>query len=85
MKDVLNIQVRNCQTSLPRILRIIHRQGFAVEHLVMTLSMDSKYMFVNAKLNCTDVPELLVKLLEKQTEVVSVESISGLSILLPAM
>lgn len=85
MKNVLSIKVKNQQTSLPRVLRIISRQGLKVENLVMSLSMDEKYLDINAKLDCINIPEQLVRLLEKQIEVESVDSTAGLNSLVMAI
>lgn len=85
MKNVLSIKVKNQQTALPRVLRIISRQGLKVENLVMSLSMDEKHLDISAKLDCLNVPEQLVRLLEKQIEVESVDSTAGLNSLVMAI
>ena len=85
MKNVLSIKVKNQQTALPRVLRIISRQGLKVENLVMSLSMDEKYLDISAMLDCLNVPEQLVRLLEKQIEVESVDSTAGLNSLVMAI
>ena len=85
MKNVLSIKVKNQQTSLPRVLRVISRQGLKVENLVMSLSMDGKYLDISARLDCINIPEQLLRLLEKQIEVESVDSTAGLNSLVMAI
>lgn len=79
MSDTLNIRVKNLQTSVPRVLRVIHRQGHNVQKMNMAVSMDPAFMDMVIELDCNDVPEQLVKLLQKQVEVESADSGSHLT------
>lgn len=81
MKDTLNIRIKNQETSLPRVLRVINRQGHSVQKLIMTMSRERTHMDLIIELDCLDVPEQLVKLLEKQVEVESADTASRLAAL----
>lgn len=81
MNDTLNICVKNQETSLPRVLRVINRQGYSVQKLTMTMSRERTYMDLIIELDCLDIPEQLVKLLEKQVEVESADTASKLEAL----
>lgn len=81
MNDTLNIRVRNLQTSVPRVLRVIHRQGHKMRKMYLEVAMDPTFMDLRIELECKEIPEQLIKLLQKQVEVESADSGSHLSAL----
>ncbi len=81
MNDTLNIRVKNLQTSVPRVLRVIHRQGHKLRKMKLEVSMDPVFMDMVVELDCKEIPEQLIKLLQKQVEVESADSTTHLAAL----
>ncbi len=73
MKGALKITMRNEATALPRILRLINRQGLSVRKLVMQPSEDVRSLELLVVLDCAEVSQQLVKLLQKQISVLVVQ------------
>jgi len=69
---VLKVVMRNEETALPRILRIINRQGLCLNKLVMQLIDDNKMLELYISLECIDEPLQLLKLVKKQVPVFAV-------------
>ena len=73
MNVEIKISTRNEITALPRVLRIILRQGFALRRLVMQPIDDESKLEFFVSVECAEPPVRLVKLLQKQILVLSVE------------
>lgn len=74
---VLRVVMRNEETALLRILRIINRQGFCLNKLKMQLIDDNKALELYISLECVEEPLQLVKLVKKQVPVVDVKLQDG--------
>ena len=69
----LKIMTRNENTALPRVLRIISRQGCVLKKLVLQPIEEEKVLELSVLIDCTEVPLRLVKLLQKQILVLDVK------------
>ncbi len=73
MTGILKVVMRNEDTALPRILRVINRQGFALRKLAMQPCEDERYLEIQMALDCPEIPLRLVRLLQKQVPVFAVQ------------
>ncbi len=73
MEGTLKIVMRNEATALPRILRVVTRQGLELRKLSMQPVGGGSSLEVLLALNSLDVPLQLVRLLQKQVCVASVD------------
>ncbi|MDR2006487.1 MAG: hypothetical protein LBP78_04505 [Acidaminococcales bacterium] len=62
----LKIITRNESTALPRVLRIVARQGCALKRLTLQPAADDTALELSLLLDCQEAPLQLVKLLQKQ-------------------
>ena len=60
------ITARNEATALPRVLRIVARQGCALKKLTLQPAADEAVLEIFLLLDCQETPLRLVKLLQKQ-------------------
>ena len=70
----LKIVTRNDNTALPRILRIVTRQGHCVKKLVMQPLADEAKLELMLSLEMVEMPLRLVKLLQKQIVVFDISA-----------
>ena len=70
----LKIVTRNDNTALPRILRIVTRQGHCVKKLVMQPLADEAKLELMLSLETVEMPLRLVKLLQKQIVVFDISA-----------
>lgn len=73
MNVELKIMTRNESTALPRVLRIISRQGCALKKLVLQPVEEERVLEISVLIDCHEVPVRLVKLLQKQILVIDVK------------
>jgi acetolactate synthase regulatory subunit len=69
----LKIMARNESTALPRVLRIVSRQGYALKRLTLQPTADEAALEIFLLLDCQEPPLRLVKLLQKQILVTEVK------------
>lgn len=69
---VLKVVMKNEDTALPRVLRVINRQNLRLNKLFMQVSDDNKALDLYLSLECIKEPLQLLKLLKKQVAVLDV-------------
>lgn len=74
MNVELKILTRNDNTALPRILRIVTRQGYCVKKLVMQPLADDSKLELLLLLDTGETPLRLIKLLQKQIVVFDIRA-----------
>ena len=73
MQEKVLLKVRNEATALPRVLRIITRQGAVMESLVVRTTEKGRLLDIELSLSIPGSADQLCKLLAKQVSVLSVE------------
>ena len=74
MNVELKILAKNDNTALPRVLRLVSRQGYCVKKLVMQPMDDDATLELFLLLDTNEMPMRLVKLLQKQIVVFDVQA-----------
>ncbi len=73
MQEKVLLKVRNEATALPRVLRIITRQGAVMESLVVRTAEKGRLLDIELYLSLPGSADQLCKLLAKQVSVLAVE------------
>lgn len=73
MQEKVLLKVRNEATALPRVLRIVARQGAMMESLVVRTLDNGRFLDIELYLSLPGNGEQLCKLLTKQVSVLTVE------------
>lgn len=73
MQEKVLLKVRNEATALPRVLRIIARQGAVMESLVVRTAEKGQLLDIELYLSLPGSADQLCKLLDKQVSVLAVE------------
>ena len=73
MQEKVLLKVRNEATALPRVLRIITRQGAVMESLVVRTAEKGRLLDIELYLSLPGSADQLCKLLAKQVSVLTVE------------
>ena len=73
MQEKVLLKVRNEATVLPRVLRIMDRQGAAMESLVVRTAEKGRLLDIELYLSLPGSADQLCKLLAKQVSVLAVE------------
>lgn len=73
MQEKVLLKVRNEATALPRVLRIITRQGAVMESLVVRTTEKGRLLDIELSLSIPGSADQLCKLLAKQVSVLAVE------------
>lgn len=74
MNVELKILAKNDNTALPRILRIVSRQGYCVRKLVMQPMECNSTLELFLLLDTNEMPLRLIKLLQKQIVIFEVQA-----------
>ena len=73
MQEKVFLKVRNEATALPRVLRVVDRQGATMESLVVRTVDNGRLLDIELYLSLPGGASQLCKLLAKQVAVVAVE------------
>ena len=73
MKEKVFLKVKNEATALPRILRVVARQGASMESLVVRLADNGRLLDIELYLSAPGGAGQLCKMLAKQVSVLLVE------------
>ncbi len=83
MQEKMFLKVRNEATALPRVLRVVARQGATMESLVVRTVDDGRALDIELYVSLPNGAGQLCKLLAKQVSVLSVEK--SMPVLMAAM